>query len=362
MMAKRPGKVVAFGDIAFTLGDMEASALIRARALRGFDTLLARHGGDAAALLRAAGLAAMPGDPEATLPLATVADLMAQAARQLDLPGFGLQLAQHQDISVLGTLALIVRHSATLGAALSAIARYLPYHTPGARMQLETDSHAAGRVLITYDLHLAPGEARRHATELSFCVLQNFLLLATGGDCSGWEFQFRHPQPDPSPAYAEFFHCPVRFGQPRDRMALPASLLAVPIDQDNAMLRDTAERFVGNVIRRHPLDLAQQVEALAARQLTAGGNHLRRIASQLGLHPRTLQRRLKEQDLHFEDVLDALRRRQAREYLGYAALPLTEVAALLGYTEQSSFNRACRRWFGATPQVLRDQLGEAAAV
>lgn len=335
---------------------MQISALIRARALTGFEMLVARHGGDAGALLAAAGLPPVLDDQDRTFLLSAVADLIALAADTLALPDFGMRLAQHQDVAVLGTIALIVRHSATLGEALAAICRYMPYHTPGARMTVTADSADPGRSLIHYDVSLLPGDARRHAMELSFCVLHNFVLLASGASGADWELDFRHlpPQPLTASDYSRYFRGAVRFGQGSDQLAIPSTLLAVPVAADNALLRESAERFVGNLLRRHPLDLAQQVQALVERQLATGGCQLPRIAAQMGVQKRTLQRRLKEQGLFFEDIVDSVRQQQAHEYLGYAALPLTEVAALLGYTEQSSFNRACKRWFGMTPQVRRD--------
>jgi AraC-like DNA-binding protein len=73
------------------------------------------------------------------------------------------------------------------------------------------------------------------------------------------------------------------------------------------------------------------------------------------MHERTLQRRLDDQQIRFADILDRVRRQQAREYLRQPALPLPEVANLLGYSEQRSLSRACRRWFGTTPAALRAQ-------
>jgi AraC-like DNA-binding protein len=74
------------------------------------------------------------------------------------------------------------------------------------------------------------------------------------------------------------------------------------------------------------------------------------------MHRRTLQRRLEVQGLYFEDIVDLVRRKRADQLLPHAAIPLTEIYQLLGYTEQSSFSRACRRWYGATPLATRQRL------
>jgi AraC-like DNA-binding protein len=106
-------------------------------------------------------------------------------------------------------------------------------------------------------------------------------------------------------------------------------------------------------MRRYPLDVQQQVEALIERQLAGGRCTIGLVARQMGLHTRTLQRRLDQQGSRFEEIIDRLRRERASELLPHSVVPLSQVGELLGYSEQSSFIRACRRWFGRTPQALR---------
>jgi AraC-like DNA-binding protein len=93
---------------------------------------------------------------------------------------------------------------------------------------------------------------------------------------------------------------------------------------------------------------------LIVRQLASGICTLPRIAQQLRLPERTLQRRLQVAGITFEEIVDRVRRHRAREYLVETAIPLRQVSTLLGYTEQSAFIRACRRWFGKPPLVLRE--------
>jgi AraC-like DNA-binding protein len=80
------------------------------------------------------------------------------------------------------------------------------------------------------------------------------------------------------------------------------------------------------------------------------------VAAQLGLSARTLQRRLGEAGLSFQQLLERTRRELAAQYLAQDAFSLAEVAFLLGYTEQSSFTHAHRAWHGCTPQQARQRL------
>jgi AraC-like DNA-binding protein len=80
-----------------------------------------------------------------------------------------------------------------------------------------------------------------------------------------------------------------------------------------------------------------------------------RIAAELCLHPRTLQRRLKSEKVTFEHIKDQARREAALRYLQRPDIPLTQVAEKLGYAEQSVLSRSCYRWFSASPREVRER-------
>ena len=68
---------------------------------------------------------------------------------------------------------------------------------------------------------------------------------------------------------------------------------------------------------------------------------------------RTLQRRLKEEGTSFGELLDWLRRGMAQAYLADDQISISEVSYLLGFSEQSAFQRAFKRWTGSTPVQFR---------
>ena len=350
--------VLAFRDNQFTFSDMPISlpVHVRARSLTGFDQLVSSHGGSVAALLAWVGLdPELLRRPDATLSFAQAAALLDHSAEMLDLPDIGLRLAAYQDISVLGPLALVVRHAANVREAVDGVARHLPYNMPGARLNLHVDA-ANDSAELRYELRGDDGAPSCQVVELSYANACKFLRLLTQHDGAGWRVSFRHSQALSPARYRKAFGCVVTFDQPHDALSFPSRLLDVAIDPANAELRRNAERYVRNVVRRFPLDIGSQTAALAERQLGAGSCSLVLVARELGLHERTLQRRLSEQGLHFEDIVDRLRRERASEYLPYSAISLAQVAALLGYSDQTAFTRACRRWFGESPRKLRRAL------
>ena len=77
------------------------------------------------------------------------------------------------------------------------------------------------------------------------------------------------------------------------------------------------------------------------------------VATALGVARWTLQRRLSEMGLTYAGEVQDVRRVLAESYLRFPHLSLSSIAQLLGYAELSPFSRACKRWFGASPERIR---------
>jgi len=71
---------------------------------------------------------------------------------------------------------------------------------------------------------------------------------------------------------------------------------------------------------------------------------------------RKLQNRLKEEGITYQHLLDQVRKEQAIYLLEEKHIPISEITHMLGYSEQSAFNRAFKRWVGATPGHYRSRI------
>ena len=123
--------------------------------------------------------------------------------------------------------------------------------------------------------------------------------------------------------------------------------------------RQLAERrLVEGTVGRGTVVCAGAVP-MASRTAVGNGLPLSPFATAalLGLNPRTLQRRLASAGASFDEIREDVYRTAAMHYLCETQMPLGQVAAALGYSEQSAFTRACRRWFGATPSTVRATTG-----
>jgi AraC-like DNA-binding protein len=80
-----------------------------------------------------------------------------------------------------------------------------------------------------------------------------------------------------------------------------------------------------------------------------------KIAELFAIHPRTLNRRLNACGISFQELTDQSRFEIAQHLLSNSSMPLTQIAATLGYADASVFSRAFRRWSGMTPSAWREQ-------
>jgi AraC-like DNA-binding protein len=343
-----------FHNFKFTFNNIMANSpfLVRARVLTGFIDLVSAQGANPDDLLRDVGIhPSMMDHPDATFSLQAFARLLAHAAERLWMPDFGLRLAAYQDVSVLGVIALIALNSDTVEDAFMGASRNMPYHSPALQSKVSRDDHWC-YVRLFHDVVLDEAENRQLAEHLFLNALTFTRAMAqvAGKD---WVIHFTHSPGLDLPQYRKVYGCNVLFNQPDDVLIFPADILDIRIQSASPELRSSGERYVRSVIRRHPLDLARQIEELVGRQLGTGRCTLPVVARQLNIPVHTLQRRLAEQGICFEGIVDDLRRRRAEEMLPLTAVPLTRVAECLGYTSQTSLTRSCRRWFGEPPQVLR---------
>lgn len=329
--------------------------VVRARALTGFAEVVRLHGGNPGTLLRAEGLnAELLNRPDDTLPLSALAQVMARAAQALELPDFGLRMAAYQDVSVLGVIALVALHSDTVRQAIDGLRRTMPYHSPALKSEIRAEGRQV-RIRVWHDVPL-PAEAKRQLAEHSLFNTLGIVRTLSQRVGRDWLVQFDHAPGFPLSRYDAIFGCSLRFAQAQDEICLPASVLAVRIPSASSQLRQAGEAYVRSVLSRHPLDIARQVEDLVSRQLGTGRISLPVIAGQLAISPQTLQRRLAERNVCFEDIVDALRRQRTEELLPLANLPIQRIADSLGYAGHTSFTRSCRRWFGEAPLARRRRL------
>ena len=327
--------------------------LIRSSVLTGYKRLVGRLGGDADALLRSGGIApAALDDVDELIPTRAVIRVLEATASVLDCPDFGLQLSLEQDLRILGPVGIIGANSATVGEAITAMIEHIDFYSPSVLCRVDCAS-APPQVLLTWELAIGGDPCRRQINELAMGLYQRHMVALAGHGFTPEAVLLRHTSPLPQRVYRRYFGTGVRFGQAVNALVVQPAYLAHQLDNSDLHLGRLIAEYVQQQKAHHPLDTRRQIEYLARRLLPSGRCNLKNVAGHMCLHERTLQRRLTEADLQFADVVDTVRRERAEELLAESRLSMAQIARQLGFAEQSSFTRACRRWFGETPRLVK---------
>ncbi len=157
--------------------------------------------------------------------------------------------------------------------------------------------------------------------------------------------------------YRAYFGCPVAFGAARNALVFRSRDLDLPFVTHNTELLGmlTPQLEAELTSRRGRRDPSDEVKGVVKRLLTGGRPDLDQVARALGASVRTLQRRLGEGGVTFQQVVEQARREMARHYLLQSSLDLSEIAYLVGYEDANSFFRAFHQWEGAPPGRWRER-------
>jgi AraC-like DNA-binding protein len=326
------------------------SSLIRAAAMWGYPELVGELGGDPEAFLSRFHIPSGAEHREdAFMSFDAFNRMLEASADDLQCPGFGLRLSSRQGLHILGPLAVIARNAQTVLSGVETIGRYLYIHSPALKL---TERRTERDIEFAYDV-TDPGPYPLQGYELSMGIAVRILRLLAGPEARFDAISFMHEQRGSDTAYHDALDCPVRFGQTWCGFELPRHLAERRIENADPETRRIATKYLEATYLSGTAPLSARVAELARRLLPTGQCSADAIADELAMHPRTLQRRLATEGVRCQDVIDRERRTQAARYLSEPGLHLSQIAGLLGYTEQSALNRSCRRWFGKTPRQCR---------
>ena len=273
---------------------------------------------------------------------------------QLRAPGLAIgAMVQPRHVGVMGYVVLA---STNLGEAMLAYQRYerLFYGADLAEVSMD------GRdVEIRWERSSA--DMGQLVDSVGIASLISFLRRQVENPPPPSLITFIHPAPAEAAevaAYEAFFGCPVLFGDTYTRVRFPLAYLTIPMPHSDPGLRALLDRQAQALLLALPDSDAfdRALQQVMLRLLPENSATLQRAADALHVSVRTLQRRLDARELTWQQLLDRTREQLARQYLADRSLTLGDIALLLGFSEQSAFNRAFRRWTGQTPARIRRQL------
>lgn len=312
-------------------------------------------GGEAELYLRMGGVdPALLADPDAYVPFISVVRTLEIAALALNMPDFGMQLGLRQELGITGPLAIAVANSATAREGIACASRFVRFHNRAQRLALEPA--APGMEIVVHNTVMEQHVPHIQHGERVVAFLYNLMRRFCADDRVVEEVWFTHQPLAPLRAYRDVFGVLPRFGQAKSGVVAPSAKLDVERSGRSAFVRDLAIAHLEQVSPSDSTPVTDRVRTALDLMMQSGDGSQIEVARALGLHERTLQRRLKDEGAVFEEIKDAVRRARAEDYLRQRELPLSQVAELLGYSEPAALSRSCRRWFGDTPKAVRKRL------
>lgn len=330
---------------------------------RRLPSLARSLGIDAAELCRRHGLdAASLDDPSGRVALENVLAGLEELQAVTKHAALGLALARTGEPDAYHTPALVLLASETLREGFARAFELQRLWGDGNRFALAAPravgaaSSAEVGLAVTFRI---PSARRAGHDVLEVCALAETMTAARALTGRSNEAALAVGLPsvsDDVEKLARFFGVVPKVGVEVAFVVLSNTLLDTRLSSAHALFLSVFERQAREELARLPpeADLAANVRAQIGRGLVRGHFTLSHIADALGMSARTLERRLAEHGERYQEVVESERRRLASQMLK-AGKSVEEVAALLGYTERSSFHRAFVRWFGKTPAAFQQR-------
>lgn len=295
-------------------------------------------------------------DPDNRISLTSYVALLKAGIELCHEPALALlfgEAVRMQDISIVGLLGEVAESSESGQQLLN---RYAPLLIDDGRDRptdfVEFVPDPAGTwmkftssVYVDYPVLTESGFAR--------CVCTARAIFESNGIQMERPFpeaiHFAHSQPSYRAEYDRIFRVPLVFDSYMNAMLVNEQYLSVTT-ATNPYLSQLVTRHADEMLNRlkHSKSIRGHVESLLIRTLHTGESSIGQVAKELGVSRQTLFRKLKAEGVTFQQVLDELRHKLALEYLSNQKTS-TEVAYLLGFSDQAAFSRAFKRWTGSRP-------------
>ncbi len=298
--------------------------------------------------------------PPLDIQLNTYAKLLDRAAELTGDPCFGLNFASNFPLGRTHFFGFLIPNAPDLRTMVECISRYIRFQADA--FEFIFDESQDGIATITW--RFGPQVIRPHKTlmEFSMGLFADRVRRFVGSDCHPVVAKFDYPDPRATKQshdkYEQMFGGNLTFDSPLSSLSSSSTALKAPLKGANPALfkfmLEYAEKELEKV--EASTKISERVQSFLIETLPVEEVSLETASTELKMTPRQLQTQLRREGTNFETVLTEVRKGLAKRYLKNTDHSMTEIAMVLGFSEQSAFTRAIKTWFSMTPTELRADL------
>jgi len=325
----------------------------RFRITKGWALRFARENISVPTLLCRAGLPANLFEQEKIyVTTAQIFALWRSVAEMCDDPGFGLKLGTELRFERSHPVAIAGICSRTFGDALQRLARYKQLTCPE---EIRVHRKAAEASVEFFFVEAKEAEPDI-MVDVGLSWILNVARRGSDGEIVPQRLELTRAAKNRA-LLERHFGCRVRFKADRNVLVFRSSDLDRPFVTHNEELVTAIGTHLDSELKARNTNgsLGDQVKDILRRSLAGRRPSLQDVAQELGLGARTLQRRLTDAGVTFQQLVGEIRRELARQYLKQSAVELNEAAFLLGFEDANSFYRAFQEWEGTSPGEWRSR-------
>ena len=287
-------------------------------------------------------------NPDGRISVATMDKIWIEAEKLSGNPCIGFEVGRAIHATNLHAVGYAWMASATLREAMQRLVRYQRVISTAGDMELaESDS------IVEFEFE-RDDDVPHRGGDAAFTAIVQLSRDVSYDDFSPLSVHMVRPAPPCAPRLAEFFHCPIHYGANANKICFSADSLDEPLNRNNPALvqasEEVARDYLANMDKK---DVVTRARVVLIGRLPNGEPNRKAVAEALAMSERTLARRLAERDYTFTSLVDETRDQLAKEYLRQSRFSVTDVAFLLGFSDQSNFARAFKRWTGQSPSEFR---------
>jgi len=264
---------------------------------------------------------------------------------------FGLLVGEHFNLQGLGALGDLMRNSATVEDALRNLLLHLHLHDRGATpVLLRPGSDYA---ILGYSLYHHDTPASVQIYDAAITIGYKILRELCGTSWKPLRVQFSHSPPGNIGPYRRLFGKSVVFDAAVSGIVFSSDCFQMPVEEADDSAHGMIAKAVLEAEASHPLGFSEQVEIVLHQMVLSGNASAHSMAEQFGVSERTLRRRLEKEGKNLTQLVNETRFELAQQLLQDTALPVSEIAVALQYSDPNAFSRAFHTWSLLSPTEWR---------